>query len=174
MKRVCSWCRKDLETGEVYSSYDDSMTHGICEECLNNIEFQTGVELGKFIDSIDAPVAVVDSDLMIHAANSSAKETFAEGISASTDKSIGTVFECAYARYPEGCGRTVHCSGCAIRKSVHETFATGKPLRNIPATLKYADRLGPEMIRMKISTEKMKDIVFLRIDEMKKIKGRKD
>lgn len=32
MKRVCAWCGKDM--GEIEPLDDDSITHGICDDCL--------------------------------------------------------------------------------------------------------------------------------------------
>ena len=81
-----------------------------------------------------------------------------------SDKKVGTVFECAYARFPEGCGRTTHCSGCTIRRSVNDTYETGRPHKNVQATLKYAEDPDSETVKMLISTEKIKDVVFLRYD----------
>jgi PAS domain-containing protein len=168
MKRVCSWCKKDLETGEVYFRYDDSMTHGICKDCIDNMEFQLGVDLQRFIDSIKEPLVVIDADIMVTTANKEARRILGKELPDISNKRPGEVFECAYARYPEGCGRTVHCSGCAIRRTVEETFKTGKFHKDVPATIKYDETPNPEMIVMNISTEKMKDVVFLRIEQVKK------
>jgi hypothetical protein len=173
MKRVCSWCRRDLETGAFYSRYDHSMTHGICKDCIDNMEFQTGVDLERFIETIKEPVVVVNADVEVNAVNSEARKILGTKFPAMSNKLLGDVFECAYARFPEGCGRTLHCSGCAIRKTVEDTFNTGDPHWNIPATLKYEETLEPEMIEMNISTEKIKDVVFLRIDRAKKTRGGK-
>jgi hypothetical protein len=76
----------------------------------------------------------------------------------------GDVFECAYARLPEGCGNTIHCSGCTIRRTVMETHKTGKSSLRVPATLNRNDPEDPDKITLLISTEKIADVVLLRID----------
>ena len=78
----------------------------------------------------------------------------------------GDVFECAYARLPERCGRTIHCSGCTIRKAVKETFETGEPRVRVPAVLNQEDEDGPSVVYLTITTIKSGEVVFLRIDRM--------
>jgi hypothetical protein len=76
----------------------------------------------------------------------------------------GDVFECAYARLPEGCGKTVHCSGCAIRRAVSETFTTGRSLSKVPAYLNRDAATQFLQLGLLISTEKLWGMVLLRID----------
>jgi hypothetical protein len=47
-----------------------------------------------------------------------------------------------------------------------ETFATGKCLRRVPAFLNRQGRDSIHEIRFLISTEKVDDVVLLRIDEI--------
>ena len=35
MKRVCSWCKKDM--GEKEPLSDKSITHGVCSKCLEKL-----------------------------------------------------------------------------------------------------------------------------------------
>jgi hypothetical protein len=78
----------------------------------------------------------------------------------------GDVMECAYARLPEGCGNTVHCTACAIRRTVMETFKTGICSQQVPAYLNRLSHRSVHKIKFLISTEKVDDIVLLRIDEV--------
>ena len=78
----------------------------------------------------------------------------------------GEVFECEYARLPEGCGNTMHCSACTIRNTVMATVKTGKPNRLVPAFLSQDFGDGSRRIDFLISTEKKGGVVFLKIDEM--------
>jgi hypothetical protein len=78
----------------------------------------------------------------------------------------GDVMECAYAKLPEGCGNTVHCAACTIRNNVMETFKTGKSLKRVPASLNRRSRGSVDKMEFLISTEKVDDIVLLRIDEV--------
>jgi len=48
MKRVCSWCKKEL--GYVKSNLEDkqAVTHGICKECAIKVVSQiASLELGR-------------------------------------------------------------------------------------------------------------------------------
>jgi len=78
----------------------------------------------------------------------------------------GNVFECAYARLPEGCGRTVHCSGCAIRRTVTKTYETGEPQSMVPAILHRENSGRPLKIALSITTVKKGNIVVLRVDNI--------
>ena len=74
--------------------------------------------------------------------------------------------ECAHATEPGGCGQTVHCKGCALRRSVEHTHATGEPLRGVHA---YQEIRTPNGIRtawFELTTERAGDLVLLRIDDV--------
>ena len=77
----------------------------------------------------------------------------------------GEVFECAYASLPGGCGNTVHCDGCTIRNTVMDTFQTEMCHLNKPAYLIRGIRDKIQEFQYLISTEKVKDVVLLRIDK---------
>jgi hypothetical protein len=74
--------------------------------------------------------------------------------------------ECAYSKLPEGCGNTTHCVACTIRNNVMATFETGKSLERVPAFLNRLDRDSVYKTRFLISTEKVAEVVLLRIDEV--------
>lgn len=166
MERVCAWCKKEL--GEVVSqaSSEKVITHGICENCRDNLLFQMGVELGVFLDSLQLPVVVLNRGGTIVTGNDQARRLIQKGIPEIEGYRGGEVFECAYARLPGGCGNTMHCSGCTIRRTVMETFGTGRSLLRVPATLHRNRPENPNKIKLLISTERLADLVLLRIDEM--------
>jgi len=76
------------------------------------------------------------------------------------------VFECANAKLPEGCGNTIHCSGCTIRRNVMDTQETGRRHFRVPAYLNQGNPESYQQIRFLISTEKVEGIVLLRIEEV--------
>ena len=78
----------------------------------------------------------------------------------------GAVFECANARLPGGCGRTVHCSGCALRRTVTDTFTTGRSHLRVPAYLRRRRNEGAVTVSLLITTEKVGGVVLLRIDHV--------
>jgi hypothetical protein len=117
-----------------------------------------------FLDGLDAPVLVVSSDVIVDYANKHTQDflqkemTYIEGFRG------GDVFECAYAKLPEGCGKTIHCVACTIRNTITDTFKTGNSHLLTPAYLTQGKPDDTQEIKLLISTEKLADVVLLRID----------
>ena len=166
MKRVCAWCRKELGRVDSQVGSENAITHGICGTCRDNMLFQMGVELGVFLDSLKLPIVVVDRGGTIVTGNDQARAMLQKALSEIEGYKGGEVFECAYARLPEGCGNTMHCSGCTIRRTVMETHGTGRSFLRVPATLNRNTLQDPEKVKLLISTERLADLVLLRIDKM--------
>ena len=169
MKRVCAWCSKDLGIVTDSTRSDADISHGICEGCLNNIEFQQGVPLHRYLDSIPLPVLVVDRQVVVRAANRTASEALSKDPQEMVQHLAGNVFECAHARLPGGCGRTVHCSGCAIRRSVMRTYETGEPQTHVPAVLRRGVPGHPSDIELIITTVRSGNAVLLRVERASEI-----
>ena len=142
---------------------DTEISHGICSSCRDNVIFQEGVPLQRYIDSLAIPIFVVDSNVMATAVNRSACEVLGKEPTAVVQHLAGNVFECEYARLPEGCGGTIHCSGCTIRKTVTKCFTTGKPQSLVPA---YLNPDSPTSKTHSITTVKVADWVMLRVDHL--------
>lgn len=166
MARLCSWCNNEINapTPEVRNSR--SIAPDVCAACKEHFVFQMGVPLQTYLESLPAPIFVIDGDGVVRSANSEGYKMLNKGPRQVEKKLSGLVFECAYARLPEGCGRTVHCSGCAIRRSIYHTIETGESLIDVPATLRFARDGEPQDIAIRISTERMGDVVLLRVDTM--------
>ncbi len=164
MKSVCAWCGKEMEAPK---GEGNSITHGICEECGKHMLFQMGVPVQEYIDDIKAPVCIVGDDATLLTLNNEAKDILGKDISQVLKKRMGDVFECENALKPGGCGRSVCCSGCAIRNSVEDTYKTGKKHSRVPAVLEqHKEEGGISPIDLCISTEKVGDVVYLRIDSV--------
>lgn len=169
MKKVCAWCNKSMtEPGVDELNSDTVVSHGICADCADNIEFQLGVSIKKFLNSLHEPVLLVDSDCRTISANRSALDMAGKELVTVNHQLLGKVFECAYARLPGGCGKTSHCSGCIIRNAVSETYRTGKSNINIPATAEFGASLGSKGAALTISTEKVLNFVLLRVEQAKR------
>ncbi|MGE5237395.1 MAG: hypothetical protein ACM3ON_01175 [Chloroflexota bacterium] len=167
MKRICAWCNTELGTHGSEPDADSVITHGICRRCCNDLMRRAGVELDTYLDSLPAPILVVGSDGMVATANRRARILLGKDLPAIRGYPGGLVFECAYARQPEGCGNTVHCSGCAIRRTVMATIATGDTFSRIPAYLNQEKGAVQQKLHFFISTEKAGDVVLLRIEEIR-------
>lgn len=163
MIQVCAWCEEKIR--EVEDS-QPGVSHGICANCTDNFRFQEGVALSEYIDSLPEPVYVVDDNLVVQGVNRIGCTVLDKHSHDIIKELGGDVFECAYARLPERCGRTIHCSGCTIRKAVKETFQTGEPRIKVPAILNQDDEDEPSVAYLTITTVKSDEVVFLRIDKM--------
>jgi hypothetical protein len=143
------------------------ITKGVGKELANQI--RQGQELSseakwKLIDYLEhlvVPVMLVDRFGKVRTANTKAQALFQKNLSKIVGFNGGNVFECAHAKRPEGCGATIHCSGCTIRRTVMDTFSSGKSNLGVPA---YVDAASHRKIDMLISTERAGDVVLLRID----------
>lgn len=163
MKRVCGWCNTVI--GSVPSKWvaEAIITHGICDECMLEMLKPLSDTLMDFLDSMDAPVLVVDACGTMRSANKQARSLLQKELPDIKGFTGGVVFECAYADLPEGCGHTIHCSGCTIRNTVMDTLSSGMSHLNMPASLIRGTSDGKTEIPLLITTEKVKDFVLLRI-----------
>jgi hypothetical protein len=122
------------------------------------------VSLADLATSIDLPVFLVDEDTVIRNASRTGLRVVGKDRRRVEDHLGGDVFECVNAQEPEGCGRTIHCSGCTVRRTVTHTFETGEAQDRVPATLKVGDPDHPSSIYFFVSTRKLNDGVLLRIE----------
>lgn len=171
MKRICAWCNEELGSPLPDADHHEVITHGICEACVDTFFSGTGTTLHNFLDSLDVPVVIVNDDVAISAANSAALALLGKEATDVVGNRGGDVFECVFAALPQGCGKTIHCSGCMIRDTVLDTYRTGTSHLKCPATLNRRAGGQAEHIDLLISTEKLHDVVLLRID---RLEGKRD
>ena len=156
-----------MATEDSESLYNGLSTHGICDNCTDNIEFQMGVPLEKFLNTLPVPIVIIDRDCRFINANQPALDIIGKDILLCRGGLTGDVFECAYARLPEGCGKTIHCSGCVIRSTISETWQTGKEFVDIPAILDSYVSSQKAAQRFHISTKKINNLVLLKMEAVK-------
>ena len=166
MKRVCSWCRLDMGNVPSVIFSEDVVTHGICFDCFGKVFGPQKYNLMEYLDSLNAPVIVIDSTVCVMSSNKKACSLLKKEMRDIVGLRGGDVFECAYASLPGGCGETTHCKACTIRNTVLDTFNTGKSHLKTPAYLLQGVPDNYHEIQFEISTEKVKDIVLLRIDKV--------
>jgi PAS domain-containing protein len=166
MRHVCAWCHKELEEVESSVHPASAITHGICHACAAHISAQRGKPLRTFLDTLDFPVLLVDSDVVVLGANQAAQDLLGKELPELETHRGGEVIECFYANLPAGCGQSTHCRSCAIRNTIGETFKTGKSFVREKA---FPDiQLGQKVktVSLEISTEKVANTVLLRIDDI--------
>lgn len=164
MLRVCAWCNKSMSpvsTGGKASA--NMVTHSMCIDCADNLDFQLGVSLTEYLDSLKVPIIALDGNGAVIAVNSAASVIYKQKSGIEPIEWREKVYECAHARLPEGCKKTVHCSGCAIRFVTADTFSSGESLHNMPAHLNHCSSDMNEETELLISADKIDNIVFLRI-----------
>ena len=164
MKKECSWCKTDMGTTSPEAGSDGVVTHGICDECASRFLWPQRPALADFLDSLDAPVVIADATGDISGANRQARSLLQKELPDIVGFKGGVVFECVFAKLPEGCGKSLHCDGCTIRNTVMDTFQSGKSHVKTPAGLTRGSSDDCQEIQFLISTEKIKDVVLLRID----------
>lgn len=169
MKIVCSWCDKIIREDSSDPSFEAIITHGICDECAIKMLWPNSPTLLDFIDRLTEPVVVVDSSGSIISANKAARELLQKELPDMVGFQGGNVFECVFAKLPGGCGKTLHCDGCTIRNTVMDTMQSNKSHLNVPAGLSRGTTDKYDEIQLFISTEKVKDVVMLRIDKISKV-----
>ena len=167
MKQVCSRCKKLIAEFDSKTHAGHVVTRSLCEDCRFRLAAQKGMALRAFLEGLGAPILAVDADGKVLAATGQIQDLAGSHVSSMEGRLCGEVFECEHSMLPEGCGRTVHCLGCAIRKAVTETYATGRSRRNVPAHISRAVSGASVETLFLISTEKAGEVILLRIDPVR-------
>lgn len=137
----------------------------LCADCRRD-ELLEGQVAQGFLDSLSAPVFVINEDSRLIGSNAAARKLVSWRAEIEPFALGGDVFGCAFAILPEGCGETVHCKECTIRNSVTHTLETGETLEAVPAYLNQRSEDAIMRIRFLITTENVGRFVLLRVDEI--------
>jgi len=111
-------------------------------------------------------VLAVDETAHVQIVNTAAEALLGRPRSAVEGLPGGDALECAYARRPEGCGNTIHCKACTIRRTVMKTHETGCTQTEVTARQEIHTARGAETRRFLVATHKHGELVLLRIDEV--------
>lgn len=165
MRRICAWCKKELSPLEDMGT-EQEITHGICSICALKFTRSVSWTTREVLNIIDEPVLVVDSVGVVKAANPRGLELLGKDPGAVEEHLSGDVLECAYAKQPEGCGKTEHCKTCAIRNVLMDTLINDRSYTKVPAYQKIKTSGGERIMRFYVSTEKIGQQILLRIDDI--------
>jgi PAS domain-containing protein len=170
MRVICSYCRRTIRADPQARITD--VTHGMCEPCGRHFErLWAGMPLDEYLDDLGQPVLLTDGDGRVIAMNAKLAELIGADRKATIGLASGEAFACVRSRLPEGCGRTVHCRECAVRRSVEKVARTGRALDNVAAYLDVA----AGRIDLRISARPAKaGIVQVKIIEMGKPRPRSE
>ena len=171
IRQVCMYCNRFLGTIEGRGEKTVQISHGICEDCLPIFLAENGLPFGDFLDSLPGPVFVVDGEGHVLGANAAGREMVPHDSDVTQGRFCGDVFSCANAALPGGCGQTMHCKTCAIRRCVTESYQTGMPCFKVPAYMDLGDRVNVRTVRYLITTEKVEDYVLLLIEDAQPVES---
>jgi PAS domain-containing protein len=154
---ICAWCQRLLS-----DNVDAPVTHGLCPSCAADLEFLPQ-SLDRLLNTLPAPVLAVDGEGRMLAANKAAAALVRSDVPLIKGRLTGEVLLCVHADLPGGCGRTTHCSGCAIRRAFEHTAATGDPVRDATAFTHVHGIDGPTRIPFRVCTERLGPLVLLEL-----------
>lgn len=162
MRLICSYCRRTIRADPAARVTD--VSHGMCESCSNHFgRLWAGMPLDEYLDGLGRPVLLTDKDGRVLAMNQQLADLIGADPKASFGLTGGEAFACVHSRLPEGCGRTVHCRECAVRRTVETVGKTGKAKERVSA---YLDT-SKGRIDLRISAKPAKaGIVQVIIEEM--------
>ncbi|WP_163338582.1 PAS domain-containing protein [Desulfopila sp. IMCC35008] len=146
--------------GEKQPIEDTRQTHGMCSDCHSRVMRQLeGISFADLLDDFDKPVAIINEEGRIAAANNKALQMLGKPLEEVQGFLGGEAMECAYARLPEGCGNTIHCSACTVRNLVEDTQRTKKSSTKTRVFLK-TDEGELEILLSTSYVDEMVRIVF--------------
>jgi hypothetical protein len=165
MKIICSYCQKEM--GQKAPFDDPNPTHGICPECEAYFTRQwNGLSMDEYLDEYKVPILVINNDDRVLAYNQAYSQRLFGEERKPRGLLSGEFLECRYARMPGGCGNTVCCRDCIIRKSIQETLKTGAPKLKVKAYLNQTEKGQPVQRELVISTEKKGEAVIVTIENI--------
>jgi len=141
------------------------VTPDLCPQCVDYLELREVADVCDYLENLPAPILVLDGDNAVRGANSEARKAVSLDLPEITKLRGGDVFECAHAQLPGGCGRTVHCSGCTIRKAIIETLRSGEPKSKISVEVVQRKDGQDRRVPFQISTQRLANCVLLQIEE---------
>jgi hypothetical protein len=167
MRRVCAWCKKELNPSESDAEVHDApISHGICGDCIPKLLSGQAKPLKSLLDQFPDPVFLVTSEGRIVTANDAGFSALCKRPEEVEGSLGGDAFNCRYANLPGGCGNTIHCKTCAIRNAVMSTLQSGKSNIKVPAYPDLHHITGEYKVRFLITTECVGRGVLLRIDDI--------
>lgn len=164
MKTICAWCNSVITASA--GADDGGVSHGICGECWDRfLPCMESPAFRDYIETLTAPVLVVDNGAGIVLANSKACTLLAKTPSEIEGKRCGEAIECPLAELAGGCGKTSHCKICIFRQTLLDTYMSTRSHYDIPADLEISTAGGVKNLNYLISTQRAGDFVFLKITD---------
>jgi PAS domain-containing protein len=162
MRLVCSYCRKVIRHDAGTRAWD--VSHGMCETCADHFgRLWDGMSISEYLETLSDPVIVVNGDGRVIGANQKLAALLGRERVELRGVLGGEAFACVHSRLPEGCGKTVHCRECTIRRAVTRVHESGEPLRRVPAWVETHDG----RVDLRISASAHDGLVKVVVEEMR-------
>jgi len=140
------------------------VSHGSCEECGRFFGTNSkNVPIKEFIESFSFPILRVNANVVILDANEHALKFLGKGHDEISGRLGGDVIDCVNSQLLGGCGQTLCCTSCVIRRSVTETHKTGTQFIDVETFPILSAGTGVKKIHVKISTVRRSGSVLLKI-----------
>ena len=166
MKLVCAWCNKHI--GHKHSDIhpEDAITHGICDECMLNLYQKKQIDFIPFLNTISAPVILIDENNTYLAANNLALDKLGKEHESLSQNRTGDIFTCENAHLAGGCGHTQKCGGCQMLDLISKTYHGKNSFSHVPVKLVQKNGDTSQELDLKLTTENINGMVLMRIDDM--------
>jgi hypothetical protein len=166
IRYICAECQIELRPPVQLDEEQEHVSHGLCRSCMAKAMNQLGLSLSDYLNELRQPVLVIDKNARVITVNGPGQRALRKTLPEIAGYLGGEVFGCVHAEEPEGCGGTLHCLSCVIRNTVEDTYKTGHAHLNVPACQDLDTLSGPRLTRFVISTEKIADLVVLKIEDV--------
>lgn len=167
MQKTCAWCKTELDNSEYSSPRRAPVSHGICELCSENFLTNPDLTLREFLDQIEEPLLVMESDIRVLTGNRTARDKLGKSLPAMQHHRMGGLIGCKNAARPGGCGLQQECQACRLRTSVFHTMRTGRGHQLVEATQQILSEGQINDVVYQISTEKVGGCVLMRLDRVR-------
>ncbi len=132
MRLVCSYCRRVIRADP--GSRVTDVSHGMCEPCAEHFDrLWSGMPVDEYLDGLAARVLVLDEDTRVITMNQQLADLIGVNRKSVVGLRGGEAFACVRSRLPEGCGGTVHCRECGVRRTVEQVARTGQVHEQVSA-----------------------------------------
>jgi len=165
MEAICSCCGRTQ--GYLNPLDDKRKTHVMCANCLDYfLTIWGGSDASPDLELSVNPTFRLTVGRRMVACNSRAVAVLGKSRNTMSGLLCGEFMGCDRAHLPEGCGLTVYCESCVIRRSLAITAETGKNQERVMAFMNMSRAGAPEFINLMISTRKAGDLIDLEVAGM--------
>ena len=161
MTLSCKVCgKKTVPAGQ---SAERSITCGICAACSLAVSSESSKS--ELLEAIDAPILLMQGNpRLVITANRRALDLFGKELHEVEGRRGGQVFDCIHSFTEAGCGKDSNCENCKIKNAIVDTFTTARPHSGVSTPLQIKKADGTETCVLQVSTEKVGDLAFVRIE----------